>query len=130
MHQISHVAKFGKGLFHQEGGVISRLVAVARPLFADKGASDVSLREVATADHIVTSGPIERVSIAAGVNYGLIHHHVGTKGHLLRIALQRSSAEWTDYFVNVPTVDDAVSTIMRPSRPSMPAWSRNRFDQQ
>lgn len=124
MHQISHVAKFGKDLFHQEGGVISRLVAAARPLFAEKGASDVSLREVATADHIVTSGPIERVSITAGVDYGLIHHYIGTKDDLLRIALQR----WTDNFVNVPTVDDAVSTIMRPNRRSMPAWSRNRFD--
>ncbi|MCJ0903283.1 TetR/AcrR family transcriptional regulator [Rhodococcus sp. ARC_M6] len=79
--------------------VIARLVAAARPLFAEKGASDVSLREVAT---------------AAGVNYGLIHHYIGTKDDLLKIVLQRASAEWADYFVDAPTVDDAVSTIMRP----------------
>ncbi|NKY33151.1 TetR/AcrR family transcriptional regulator [Nocardia speluncae] len=79
--------------------VIARLVAAARPLFAEKGTSAVSLREVAA---------------AAGVNYGLIHHYIGTKGDLLELVLQRASAEWVDYFVEAPTADDAVTHIMRP----------------
>ena len=78
---------------------IARLVAAARPLFAARGASEVSLREVAA---------------AAGVNYGLIHHYIGTKDDLLELVLQRASAEWVDYFVDAPTVDDAVTHIMRP----------------
>jgi len=76
-----------------------RLIAAARPLFAEKGPSNVSLREVAS---------------AAGVNYGLIHQYVGTKNDLLKLVLQRASSEWTDYFVNAPTLDDAVAYIMRP----------------
>lgn len=79
--------------------VIERLVAAARPLFAEKGPSKVSLREIAS---------------AAGVNYGLIHHYVGTKDDLLEIVLQRASTDWVDYFVDAPTVDDAVTHIMRP----------------
>ena len=51
--------------------VIGRLVAAARPLFASRGPSAVSLREVAA---------------AAGVNYGLIYQYVGTKDDLLRSA--------------------------------------------
>lgn len=78
---------------------VARLVAAARPLFAEKGAGGVSLREVAA---------------AAGVNYGLIHHYIGTKDDLLELVLARASMEWADYFVEAPTVDDAVTHIMRP----------------
>ncbi|PTR22908.1 TetR family transcriptional regulator [Rhodococcus sp. OK519] len=79
--------------------VVSRLIAAARPLFAEKGPSRVSLREIAA---------------AADVNYGLIHQYIGTKDDLLKLVLQRASADWADMFAEAASADDAIAHIMRP----------------
>ena len=50
----------------------------ATELFAARGPSAVSLREIAA---------------HAGVNFGLIHQYIGTKDNLLRLAFQRASGK-------------------------------------
>lgn len=79
--------------------VVERLVAAARPLFADRGPASVSLREVAA---------------AAGVNYGLIYQYVGTKEDLLQLVFKRSSEDYAEHFAGAQDTDDAISFLMRP----------------
>ncbi len=79
--------------------VIGRLVAAARPLFASRGPSAVSLREVAA---------------AAGVNYGLIYQYVGTKDDLLRLVFQKSSEEYAEHFAQADGTEEAIAFLMRP----------------
>lgn len=78
---------------------VQKLVAAARPLFADRGPSRVSLREVAS---------------AAGVNYGLIYQYVGTKDDLLRLVFRTSSQEWADQFAHADDAQSAIALLMRP----------------
>ena len=51
-------------------GAIEALIAAARELFAERGPSAASLRDVAR---------------RAGVNHGLIHHYIGSRDDLLRL---------------------------------------------
>ena len=79
--------------------MIAKLVKAARPLFAERGPAGVPLREIAE---------------AADVNYGLIHHYVGTKNDLLAIVLRQASEDWATQFAEAATVHDAISILMRP----------------
>jgi TetR/AcrR family transcriptional regulator, repressor for neighboring sulfatase len=58
--------------------VRSALLAAAADLFADRGPSHVSVREIA---------------LAAGVNHGLVHHYFGSKEALLRAVLDDLAGE-------------------------------------
>ena len=58
--------------------VRSALLAAATDLFADRGPSHVSVREIAR---------------AAGVNHGLVHHYFGSKDALLRAVLDELASE-------------------------------------
>jgi len=51
-------------------GAIEALIKAARELFAERGPSAVSLRDIAR---------------RAGVNHGLIHHYIGSRNDLLRL---------------------------------------------
>ncbi|MBM4569089.1 TetR family transcriptional regulator [Rhodococcus hoagii] len=79
--------------------VVSQLIAAARPLFAEKGPSRVSLREIAA---------------AAKVNYGLIHQYIGSKDDLLKLVLQQASVDWADMFAEATSAEDAMTHIMKP----------------
>jgi len=74
--------------------VVTALVQAAIELFGSRGPDAVSLREVAA---------------HAGVNYGLIHHYVGTKDDLISLALREVSAVSTERFAT----DDIDDTIAR-----------------
>jgi AcrR family transcriptional regulator len=56
-------------------GAIEALVDAARALFAERGPSAVSLRDIAR---------------RAGVNHGLIHHYIGSRDDLLRLVFTMS----------------------------------------
>ena len=56
-------------------GAIEALIDAARELFAERGPSAVSLRDVAR---------------RAGVNHGLIHHYIGSRDDLLRLVFTTS----------------------------------------
>jgi len=56
-------------------GAIEALIDAARELFAERGPSAVSLRDVAR---------------RAGVNHGLIHHYIGSRDDLLRLVFSAS----------------------------------------
>jgi len=56
-------------------GAIEALIDAARELFAERGPSAVSLRDVAR---------------RAGVNHGLIHHYIGSRDDLLRLVFTAS----------------------------------------
>jgi len=58
----------------REGATLA-LVAAARELFAARGPSAVSLRDIAR---------------RAGVNHGLIHHYIGSRDDLLRLVFTTS----------------------------------------
>jgi len=74
--------------------VVAALVQAAIELFGTRGPDAVSLREVAA---------------HAGVNYGLIHHYVGTKDDLISLALREVSSVSTERFA----MDDIESTVAR-----------------
>ena len=74
--------------------VVTALVQAAIELFGTRGPDAVSLREVAA---------------HAEVNYGLIHHYVGTKDDLISLALREVSAVSTERFA----IDDIDATIAR-----------------
>ena len=91
--------------------VVHALVEAAIELFGTRGPDAVSLREIAA---------------KAQVNYGLIHHYVGTKDDLISLALRTVSAQSTERFAT----DDPLDTIHRlvesdPASPSLRllAWS-------
>ena len=56
-------------------GAIEALIKAARELFAERGPSAVSLRDIAR---------------RAGVNHGLIHHYIGSRDDLLRLVFSVS----------------------------------------
>jgi AcrR family transcriptional regulator len=57
-------------------GAIEAIVAAARALFAERGPSAVSLRDIAR---------------RAGVNHGLIHHYIGSRDDLLQLVFSVST---------------------------------------
>jgi len=60
--------------------ILDAILDAAERLFAAAGPADVSLRAIAT---------------DAGVNYGLVHRHFGTKDALFDRLLQRYADRWT-----------------------------------
>lgn len=60
--------------------VVDAVLDAAERLFADAGPSDVSLRAIAT---------------EAGVSYGLVHRHFGTREVLVDRLLERYAERWT-----------------------------------
>jgi len=71
-----------------EAAVREALVDAATELFAARGPSNVSIREVAE---------------AAGVNHGLVHHYFASKDGLLTVVLDRLAARVAD---EIATDDD------------------------
>lgn len=61
--------------------VVDAVLDAAERLFADAGPSDVSLRAIAA---------------EAGVSYGLVHRHFGTREVLIDRLLERYAERWTD----------------------------------
>jgi len=61
--------------------ILDAVLDAAERLFAAAGPADVSLRAIAT---------------DAGVNYGLVHRHFGTKDALFDQLLQRYADRWTE----------------------------------
>ena len=70
------------------------IVDAAIELFADRGPSGVSLREVAA---------------RAGVNYGLIHQYIGNKDDLLRLVMRRVSEATAAQFATAASPGDALA---------------------
>src|SRR4051794_7055663 len=59
--------------------ILDAVLDAAERLFAADGPADVSLRAIAS---------------EAGVNYGLLHRHFGTKEMLLDVLMQRYADRW------------------------------------
>ncbi|EGD56273.1 TetR/AcrR family transcriptional regulator [Gordonia neofelifaecis] len=76
-----------------------KIVDAALELYAERGPSRVSLRQVA--QH-------------AGVNYGLIHQYVGSKDQLLELVFTRLSETWADAFSAADGTESAVAVLLRP----------------
>jgi AcrR family transcriptional regulator len=83
--------------------VQASLISAASELFASRGPSGVSVREVAA---------------AANVNHGLVHHYFGSKDGLLRAVLDELAAEAAGEIVawDGTTTFDASSATSRHSR--------------
>lgn len=79
--------------------VIEKVVAAARRLFAERGPAAVPLREIAH---------------EAGVNYGLIHHYIGSKDDLIRLVFMKASTEYADEFGRAESAQDAIAFLMHP----------------
>jgi AcrR family transcriptional regulator len=98
---------------NQRDEVVRALVRAAAELFAARGPDGVALREVAA---------------AAGVNYGLIHHYIGTKDDLLRLVFRSVSEQAAERFAAAPDVEGALDALIAPGQgPSayvtMLAWA-------
>jgi AcrR family transcriptional regulator len=91
--------------------VVSALVDAAIDLFGTRGPDAVSLREVAA---------------KANVNYGLIHHYVGTKDDLISLALRQVSSRSTERF-STDGIEETVRRLVEtnPASPNLRllAWS-------
>lgn len=77
--------------------VTDALLTAAQELMAERGPSNVPLRDVAE---------------AAGVNFGLIYRYLGTKEDLLRAVYQRVSQRSAGQLVGVDDLADAVEVIL------------------
>jgi AcrR family transcriptional regulator len=78
---------------------VGKIVAAAVELFADRGPDAVSLREVAA---------------RAGVNYGLIHHYIGTKDDLVRLVFRSVSEDAAKRFAAAESLEMALEELIRP----------------
>lgn len=76
--------------------VVDAILDAAERLFAASGPADISLRSVAR---------------EAGVNYGLVHRHFGTKDELLERLLERYAERWTAQLDAVPDYRTALDTL-------------------
>jgi AcrR family transcriptional regulator len=83
--------------------VQASLISAAAELFASRGPSRVSVREVAA---------------AANVNHGLVHHYFGSKDGLLRVVLDELAVEAADEIAGWDgmTAFDVSSATSRHSR--------------
>jgi TetR/AcrR family transcriptional regulator, repressor for neighboring sulfatase len=77
--------------------ILDAVLDAAERLFADAGPADVSLRAIAR---------------EAGVNYGLVHRHFGTKGALFDRLLQRYAERWADQLGGDPDYQQAVELLL------------------
>lgn len=76
--------------------MVDAILDAAERLFAASGPTDVSLRAVAR---------------EAGVNYGLVHRHFGTKDEVLERLLERYAERWTAQLEAVPDYRTALDTL-------------------
>lgn len=60
---------------------------------------------------------MREIAKAAGVNYGLIYHYVGTKDDLLQLAFNTASDEYAEEFGRARTARDAAEFLMRSRNP-------------
>jgi AcrR family transcriptional regulator len=74
------------------------LLTSAQRLIAERGPSDVALREVAD---------------DAGVNFGLVYQYIGTKDQLLARVYERAARNAAEQLEGVQHLDDAVDLLMR-----------------
>jgi len=81
------------------------LLTAAERLMAERGASNVPLRDIAD---------------AAGVNFGLLYQYVGTREDLLREVYQRVARGSAERFEELDHLSDAIDLLM-----NMPAGRNN-----
>jgi AcrR family transcriptional regulator len=78
--------------------VVDALLSSAQRLVAERGSSDVALREVAE---------------DAGVNFGLVYQYIGTKDQLLTKVYERAAENAARQLQGVEHLDEAVDLLMR-----------------
>jgi len=88
--------------------ILDAVLDAAERLFAEAGPGEVSLRAIAT---------------EAGVNYGLVHRHFGTKDALFDQLLRRYEVRWTAQLDARPEYDRALDTLLGPA-PEVGAYLR------
>jgi AcrR family transcriptional regulator len=88
--------------------ILDAVLDAAERLFAEAGPGEVSLRAIAT---------------EAGVNYGLVHRHFGTKDALFDRLLRRYEERWTAQLGARPDYDRALDTLLGPA-PDVGAYLR------
>lgn len=76
------------------------MLDAAERLFAAAGPTEVSLRAIAQ---------------EAGVNYGLVHRHFGTKDELFDRLLARYAERWTSRLDAGASYDEALETLLGPT---------------
>ncbi|MCF2532488.1 TetR/AcrR family transcriptional regulator [Yinghuangia soli] len=79
--------------------VVAAVLGAAETLFAERGPSSVTLRDVAA---------------AADVNLGLLHRHIGSKEELLRAVLERMTNEGGGRLAERPDLRSSVDALMQP----------------
>lgn len=79
--------------------VTDAVLDAAEALFAASGPADVSLRAIAR---------------QAGVNYGLVHRHFGTKDDVFDRLLQRYAERWLAQLDTVPDYSAALDRLLGP----------------
>lgn len=77
--------------------VIEAIIEATVSLWTDAGPSGLSLRKIAA---------------RAGVNYGLVYRHFGTKDALIRAAIDRHSQLGLGYIKDAPDLTTAVETFL------------------
>jgi len=92
--------------------ILDAVLDAAEEQFAAAGPTDVSLRAIAR---------------AAGVNYGLLHRHVGTKDRLFDLLLERYAERWSARIDGVDYLT-ALDELLGPSPETRPylrvlAWT-------
>lgn len=80
--------------------IVDAVLDAAERLFAGAGPGDVSLRAIAA---------------EAGVNYGLVHRHFGSKDRLFEQLLVRYADRWADQLGPSPDYGDALERLLGPS---------------
>src|SRR4051812_39804951 len=93
--------------------ILDAVLDAAERLFAAAGPADVSLRAIAQ---------------EAGVNYGLVHRHFGTKDVLFERLMQRYTDRWLARLADEPDYDAALDQLLGPDLEGSPylrllAWT-------
>jgi AcrR family transcriptional regulator len=97
--QVVTVSELSTGERTARDRAVAALVASATELFSERGPAGVSLREVAS---------------HAELNYGLIHHYVGSKEELIRLVIEQVTSSASRRFGEATGTTEVLDILLGP----------------